>query len=517
MRRRRFYLIKTGLLVLLAVHFCACSANEVKRTLRKPEQYLELDPRSEFLKVHYLNGNLSVFSNWKTFDSAKFIIGDGILYNANREILRAGVDTVRFSKIALLETNSVMTGEHTLALGIFTGATIATAIICLANPKACFGSCPTFYAWDGKRFSLMAEGFSSSIIPSLEADDIDALYRAVPQSRKFELRMTNEALETHLVRQADILAVKRPAGGRILQMTDNSLREGLAFLEPVSCTAAEGSIRSKIVSLDDSERFSPADSNDLAAKETIEIEFEHNPSAQKGLVLGFRQSLLTTFLFYQGLAYLGDSAASFLANIERHPGLQKIFGDPFKGLLGGIEVFLQDRTGLWQPVGEIYEAGPIAHNIQTLALPDSVGDGTKIRLRMTKGMWRINYISQAILGNALTPLRLHPLSVLKDSVSDPKALAILQSGSEHIVSMPGDSWILEYELPEDYADYELLLDAKGYYLEWMRADWLAETNPKMAAMMFSLPQYFLKQEAPVFKKLEPQMEYTFWSSRYVRH
>lgn len=85
---------------------------------------------------------------------------------------------------------------------------------CLVNPKACFGSRPTFYAWDGERMALQAEGFSASVCPVLEARDIDALYKAKPKSQDFELRVTNEALETHVIRYANILAVPRPASGR---------------------------------------------------------------------------------------------------------------------------------------------------------------------------------------------------------------------------------------------------------------------------------------------------------------
>jgi hypothetical protein len=504
-------------LILLSFHFCACSSNEVHRKLHKPEDYLRLDAGSEFLKIHYRNGNLSVFSNWQVFDSAKLIIGKGVLYNPNREIIKSGVDTISYSAIALLETNISVPGDNLVGMSLFTGSTIALAVYCASNPKACFGSCPTFYAWDGKHKTLMAEGFSSSILPSLEAEDIDALYGAVPRSQDFQLEMTNEALETHLIRHADLLIAKRPPGGRMMQMTDNTFREGLALIPPSKCMAAEGSILQKVESFDESERSSYCDSNDLLSKETIEVQFDKNPGVEKGLVLGFRQSLLTTFLFYQGLAYLGDSAGAFFAHIENDPEFRKMTGDPFKGLLGGIEVDVQDQNGKWRQAGEFYEAGPIAHNIQTLSLPDSLGDGSRIRLRMTKGMWRINYIAQTILGKRVEPERLLPDSVTTDTGLCPQALTALLSNTRHLVSMPGDKWVLHYTLPKDFWNYDLFLSARGYYLEWMRKEWLAETNPSMAAMMFALPFYYLKQEAPVFKKVEKEMENTFWNSRYVRH
>jgi hypothetical protein len=99
--------------------------------------------------------------------------------------------------------------------------------VCAANPKTCFGSCPTFYVSDGKHAMLQAEGFSSSIAPSLEARDVDALYRVHPSGREFIVTMKNEALETHFVRRVRLLAAKRPVGGRVLATgpsVENALR-----------------------------------------------------------------------------------------------------------------------------------------------------------------------------------------------------------------------------------------------------------------------------------------------------
>ena len=517
MKLRKKSLICFALSLLAAVSFTACSSSSVRRDIRTPQHFLDLDPKADYLKVHFRDGRLTILSEWRSFEKERIIIGSGFRYDVNRSSIGMGMDTIPFDKIALLETNVVHPGEGIVGMAVLTGGTVALAIYCAANPKACFGSCPTFYAWDGKNFILMAEGFSSSVLPSLEDRDIDALYAAKPPSRNFELRMTNEALETHLIRYADLLIAKRPQGGRILHMTDNTLREAFSFYPPTDCIAPEGDIMLKLLSFDTIERSSAADSNDLAEKETIELRFDKHPGIHKGLTLGFRQSLLTTFLFYQGLAYLGDSAVKFMAMLESHPEISKMLGDPFGGNLGGIDISVQHRSGQWVNIGNFYETGPIAHNVQTIAIPDSLSDCTKIRMEMTKGMWRLNYASLVNLGNEVTPTRLHPYEVSSDTGKCPEALAILQSGTSHLVSMPGDKWILKYELPEDYPNYEILLDTKGYYLEWMRKEWLAETNAEKAAFMFAFPALFLKQEAPIFKQLEPSMENTFWSSKYVRH
>ena len=86
------------------------------------------------------------------------------------------------------------------------GISAAVTVVCLTNTKACFGSCPTFYAPEGERMVLQAEGFSDSIAPSLERRDVDALFRTRPTGRDLQLRLTNEALETHVIKEANLAA-----------------------------------------------------------------------------------------------------------------------------------------------------------------------------------------------------------------------------------------------------------------------------------------------------------------------
>jgi hypothetical protein len=88
--------------------------------------------------------------------------------------------------------------------------------------------------------------------------------------------------------------------------------------------------------------------------------------------------------------------------------------------------------------------------------------------------------------------------------------------SRVLVTLPGDVYTLTYILPDDYLNYELFLESRGYYMEWIRDEWLAEENPALARMMFLNPQKALKKIAPEFKKVEAEIEQQFWGSRYAR-
>jgi hypothetical protein len=74
-----------------------------------------------------------------------------------------------------------------------------------------------------------------------------------------------------------------------------------------------------------------------------------------------------------------------------------------------------------------------------------------------------------------------------------------------------------YRLPEGSESFELFLEARGYYLEWMREEWLAEENPARAAQLWLDPSGALRDLAPAFKREEPRIETLFWNSRYVHH
>jgi hypothetical protein len=74
--------------------------------------------------------------------------------------------------------------------------------------------------------------------------------------------------------------------------------------------------------------------------------------------------------------------------------------------------------------------------------------------------------------------------------------------------------MLKYKLPTD-CRYQFFMETQGYYLEWMREEWLAEENMKKLAFEFVFPGLFLRKAATEFKKIEPTMEKSFWGSRYV--
>src|SRR5690606_12612547 len=112
------------------------------------------------------------------------------------------------------------------------------------------------------------------------------------------------------------------------------------------------------------------------------------------------------------------------------------------------------------------------------------------------------------------PLRIKPTRI-RGTLGEEYAGGRTPATQFPIVTLPGDRYELAYELPRG-GDYELFLDSRGYYLEWMRAEWLAEENPLAAVRLFADPARMLRDLAPAYKRVEPHMEEIFWRSRYAR-
>lgn len=515
--------VALALVPIFLMTSCGPMRRELRRDLQPPGRASKIDDRAPYLIAHMRSGHAYVLDTWTIHEAERTVTGQGRRLDASRAVIGQDAYTVPIDSVALFETNvvrlpadAVIIRGLTIVVGI--AAILGTAILiyCLTEPK-CFGSCPTFYVWDGERMKLQAEGFSASVSPSLEATDVDALAHARPEGRTLEVVMKNEAPETHVVRYAHVLAASRPPGGRVYAATDGSFRQATRVIPPRRCIALEGDVTEALLGFDGRERTSTADSTDLAARETIEVTFPTLPDGEVGIVLASRQSLLTSFLFYQGLAYLGRSAGAWLASIERGmPGALDQAGGIAR-TLGGIEIETRSGDGAWHRITEVRETGPLATDVRVIPLPAGALTAASpvVRLRMARGAWRVNQVALASLGPRVEPVRLRPERVLKDDRPDQEARRLLADTTGALVTLPGDTYTIRYRLPEHPERYELFLETRGYYLEWIREQWLATEDPLRAAMMGARPREALRSLASEYKSIEAEFERNFWGHRHA--
>ncbi|MGD0341524.1 MAG: hypothetical protein ABSA76_07445 [Bacteroidales bacterium] len=513
-------------IILFSSITISCSIHII-RQLINPSQLKSISTAGKVVKVHMKDGSLFVLDSLITKESSDTINGFGFYYDKYRNMIGFNVTRkglvnglpfhIGLSDVALIELNEVegVKGKA-LSLALVGVPTLIITSYCLINPKACFGSCPTFYSYDGTDTSLMAEGFSSSILRAFEKEDIDMLYLAKTTGNNFHLRMKNEALETQVIRYADLLVLPRSGNERVFSTSEGEFFKSSCIKSPETCQAPEGSCLDAVLQMDNKERFSSADPKNLAKKETIEMTFENVHGSANGLIIGCRQTLMTTWLFYQSLSYLGNSAGYFAAKVESGDKFLQRKVDRVWDLLGDIEIFMKDHKGKWQKISQVGEMGPIASDVHLIKLPYSDDKNIRIKLQMTKGLWRINYLALAGLEEKVEPITVKPSTVIAVKGANSHEADLLKNPDNPLITLPGDEYDIYYNLPESAENYEIFIKTRGYYIEWMRDTWIAEENLKQAAIFFGFPRLFMKKAAGDFKKIEPSMEESFWNSKYVR-
>ena len=512
------------LLITVAVYSChRYISPDFRQTYTDINAALHSDTsQTLFFKMHLKNGEVCLFDQWNINSTQDSVFGIGKVYNFNRVLSREGQVSFAIDDIAIIETNQLQEIKsrdkgRVAALSILTGLNAAATIICIRNPKACFGSCPTFYL-DGKDYIHLAsaEGFSSAISPVFEQKDIDALDYCT-NNRHFSLTMKNEALETHLVNELLLYAVPKKPEESIYQDRQNNFYRCGETLPIRQAMVNNQNITSILKQMDEREYFSLSDSTNLLAKEEIYLEFDSVPEGQLGVIVNFRQTLLTTFLLYTGLSYMGDEFGEYFTKIETSPMMRMLIANPFKQM-GGIQLsYWNENNASWEQFEELYETGPIAQNVQIAPLPGRLsGQKLKIKIKMTKALWRLDHIGLTSIQEKVKPYIGSPQTMQVIS-GNPNSLNKVQKDDKHYLSsFPGDEYRFDFKLPvlNQGQEYELFLSSKGYYLEWMRQEWIRGKNiPKLEKMLLN-DEATWESLAREFKSIESDMEEVFWNSKY---
>jgi len=483
-----------------------------------------LEEKKPFLKAHLNNGEVILFTNeWSVDTTRNVVTGLAQSYDINRRPTSSGIIELNGEDVVLFETNALNSNIVSSLNGtkIMFLVTAASLFVCIVDPKICYGSCPTFYLDEKPEnvFSSDAEGFSSAIHPTLEYKDCDGLGTMDVIGKSVSLTMKNEALETHCIEAVSLTAIPIEDGERIYHNPDNNFWRCTNSQAPSKAEANKMEVSALLASSDLNEYHRWTENGDMTEVEDVYLTFPGIPNTEQyGLVLDFRQSLMSTYLFYGAKAYMGplnsDYYVEFGKSSMAKPGWKpSVFKE-----MGGIDVSVWDLSKKqWKEIGTFDETGPIAINTQMLELGGCEGE-VKVRLRMTIGAWRIDaaQLVQVVEKLNIEEWTHQPSSIRKQQGSnqelfiDPK---LFTEDDQHFVSMPGESFVLDFDISDDVASHELFLFSKGYYIEWMRGEWLGNVNRKKIRQMHLFPKKYLKQEAEKYQMYEEEMERLFWESK----
>jgi hypothetical protein len=521
MTKKIIFYTLTVVIVIIGIQSCATyyfrSNYKDTNSLIHGTKNLQAIP---FLKAHLKNGDVCILKDsWKIDTTLNIVSGNGTQYDFNRKQIFQGSISIAIDSVAIFETNvKILNPEagRITALSLMAGLDVVVGIICITNPKACFGSCPTFYINENDNFHYAdAEGFSNAISPSMEYYDIDALNHYSITNNVFSITMKNEALETHCVKNVKILAYPLENGERVYQSPTNDFylcenNYSLSFAQ-----ANEGDITALLKNIDRQERFSLSDSSNLNSKEEIYLTYDNVKNTDNlGLILNFRQTLMTTYLFYSAMGYMGDNVSDVFYILETDEKMRNNFDATTKEL-GGIECYLwNEKTNSWEIQATINETGPIAINRQFIPFHNTQSNAkVKIKLVLNKGLWRLDYVSLTNIKKQVTPIEFLPTTIYNKGKLDNVALVEINSPNKYLLSMPGSEYKFNFTLPGANTDYEFFLYSKGYYIEWMREHWIKDKDLLKLKQMVDNPKKYLLEEAKHYKHYESSMEQEFWNSK----
>jgi hypothetical protein len=520
--KKLIFYIGTLIIAILAIQACKTyyfrSNYKDANSLIHETKNMQTKP---YLKAHLKNGDVCIlWDSWKVDTTLNVVSGIGTKYDFNRKPIFQGTINIPIDSVAIFETNKKIQNPEAgriAALSILVGLDVVVGIICLTNPKACFGSCPTFYINKNDNYHYAdAEGFSNAIAPSMEYYDIDALNNGQLINDTFSITMKNEALETHCVKDVKLLAYPRKEGERVFQSPTNAFYLCKKSYPLSVATANEGDITSLLRIQDRQERFSLCDENNLSSKEEILLSFDNvNNTNDLGLILNFRQTMMTTYFIYSAMGYMGNEVGDIFAKLETNNDTKEKLKGGIKKELGNIDIYLwNEQTNNWILQNGFYETGPIAINRQFIPL-QNLSSNLKVKLKivLNKGLWRIDYAALTNIIEEVNPYEISPNSVLNKGKPDNKALSEIIIPDKYLISMPGSEYTFNFTLPNPKTDYELFLYSKGYYLEWMREHWIKDKDLLKLNQMVNNPKKYLKSEAKNYKRYETTMEQEFWNSK----
>jgi hypothetical protein len=447
-----------------------------------------------------------------------FLVGDGMVVGrGQRTWVNRSDNRIRTRRIPL-DSIAAMTYyelEHTggeqfgsFLLGLFGPPMTFLGLYCFACPKCCFGSCPTVYAYDGRKYQFEAELFSYSISKYFQDSDLDRLAVQIPNDRKLRIRVSNEALETHYINQFSLLAVNHPLGTKIFPSPEGDFISTRQLSSPISVINSMGENVSRFVDNYDSlwYRSDSTMVKNLAVNahcDWLDVKIDA-PLYSDGVKLVFRlkNTLLSTILFYDVvLASQGVEAIAWTEKMNANPLYAAQFNTLYK-IYAGIKIKVL-RNGEWESRSSIRDVGPIAWKDMAVEIPLEKNDVNRkgelnIRLEFFTDNFMIDYIAYEIDSFAENSLRIadaSPTYIFDDSNSEREdILRLIQNDdSQYLITNPGESFYFDYDLKSaPRMQTSLFIRSKGFYIEWTRGNWLASQQSDYAFNPWNVDQAISK-------------------------
>lgn len=510
MRSLRRILVVCGLVAVAGcISIGSRSMEELDTRGRGPDAEQVRSPIRAFLA----DGSVVVFPP-RSRISAEAITGEGLRYDLHRTFVestgRVDLDSVVGIEAFTRDTNVGLSLVASIgAAAVVVAGTVA--LLCAMDPK-CFGSCPTVYALEEGGEVLEAELFSYSISPLLESRDVDRLAVVPDADGTVSLEIRNEALETHYINHLELLEVRHRPGELVVPGPDQvpvvlgPLREvGEARDRSGRDVTAELRRRDDRVFASTPERVAAVTEAD--SRDWIEFTLPQVDGDSAALLLRTRNSLLSTVLFYEFvLGSQGARALDWMGRDLEQIGTAVEVGTWYHRTMGlRVEVDLGDG---FREVSRLGDTGPIAWNDVALPLPVRAEGPTPVRLSFLADAWRIDRLAWS---STVAPadVRIHPVAgvePLRGGEPDDLRERLLAPDDDYVVTSAGTAFTVRFRTGEEAGGEPggrtFLLASQGYYMEWVRPDWIRaarspETFRPSEALLPELMERWTEVRAPM--------------------
>ena len=470
---------RAALLSLLLLTSCAIRDLEVT-----PVDTASTEPVtvSSPVKVHLTDGSTVVFEKGITVADGQ-VAGDGRKYDLTLDT-SVRVSSIALDDVAAMESyqTPLQTGETVAANTLGVPMAVMGGLV-LA--KALFGSCPTTYALVDGAPVLQAESFSYSIAPPFEARDVDRLNVPARDRDTVELIVRNEALETHYINHLELLEVVHEEGQRVFPDPQGQPLVVGKLTPPLLAVDRGGRRIAGVLDLADGTSWS-SDAAQLRRaslddfEDYVDLEFEApRNSDQVALAFRLRNSLLNTVLLYDVmLKDQGFRALDWLGH-----DLDRFFDKAKLGLWYrnrmGMRISVWD-DGRFRQVARVGDQGPIAWKDVAVTLPVPEGDRLRVRLSFVVDNWHIDWlaISPEVHRAEVRAVPLARVEVPETGTLGGALANLAAPDKTYVVTRPGEALQVGFDVGAVSEGHTrtFLMAAQGYYIEWMRRDWLNETS-----------------------------------------
>lgn len=462
------------LVVLLAA--IACNVRKVEVTPVAATRSADATTVTSPVKAHLLDGTSLYYPAGVTLKDG-VLVGQGIRHDLRSEPIDT-VDRMPLDSIVGMESYA----EKADAAASFTGTLLGIAggaFLTAAAAVAIFGSCPTLYVDSAGSWQLEAEGFSYSMAALYESRDVDRLRVQAAADGTVRVEVRNEALETHYINHLELLEVRHAPDEFILPDASGLPLAVSRQRAPLRATDRFGHDIGAVIATADgnttrSDFSRPGEGDGLEDHLDLTVPVPAGADSV-ALVLRLRNSLLNTVLLYDVM--LGSHGLESLqwqntALREIGPALEVA---QWYGGNMGLRIMAVTDSGS-REVARIRDTGPIAWKDVAVMIPATGAPTMQLRLESVIDNWRIDRITVAV---ARRPAVRH-LSLAEaidaSEHNDTSVLAALAApDANYLETVPGQRFTAVWrpEVLPTGAARTFLLASQGYYIEWMRRDWLA--------------------------------------------